>query len=206
MQKSVRIISGCLIIILFIIVSLAAAQPKSPRLEKPNFNKLNIGDILKEFKEDPQKARSLIKKYQSSLKLNIDKSNLNEIIFKLFQKSHSQNVITKLVNIIIKAKIADLPIDPLINKIREGLAKNANSSLILGTLSWKAKTLKEAKDILNQAIFKGYPPVQQEQTITMISDFLAMGISKKGILKLMIKYKTQRDLYELKNLLLIEVE
>ena len=204
MQKFLRLVCLYPIIILFFTVTLATGELKSQQKKELNFSKLNIGDILKDFKQNPQKSKLLIKKYKNAIKLNINRTELNEILYKLFSQNSPQPVITRLINIIIKVKIAHLPLEPVINKIKEGLTKGATSSSIISSVSWKAKTLKEAKDILNQAIFKGYPPTQQELTIMMISDFLTLNISKKRIMEVMTRYKTQRNLYELKNLLIIE--
>ncbi|MFH0926600.1 MAG: hypothetical protein V1872_13380 [bacterium] len=205
MKKKSKLIKRIISISILFMVILIANKSQSDNREEHNFSKLNIGDILKEFEQDPRDSQVIIKKYKTILKLGINRTELNEILYHLFSVQSSPTIIVKILDIIVKVKIANLPVEPIFNKIREGLAKGMSSSLIANAISWKAKTLNDAKDVLEEAIFKGYSPFEQEQTIIMINDFLSLDISKRHILEIMTTYKTQRNLYELKNLLIIEV-
>ena len=92
--------------------------------------------------------------------------------------------VKKVFDILLETKNDNLPTEPLINKINEGLAKNVNKSIIISVISTKAKNLKQANEILTAARQEGLEINGSEEIIEILADSLENDVPQKALSRL----------------------
>jgi len=89
--------------------------------------------------------------------------------------------VKKVFDILLETKNDNLPTEPLINKINEGLAKNVNKSIIISVISTKAENLKQANEILTAARQEGLEVNVSEEIIEILADSLENDVPQEAL-------------------------
>jgi len=87
----------------------------------------------------------------------------------------------KVFDIILETQQDGLPTEPLINKVNEGFAKNANKSVIISVISTKAENLKKANEILNEALQEGLEINGEEKMVGILADSLENDVPQQSL-------------------------
>ena len=94
----------------------------------------------------------------------------------------------ELLDILEQAKKENIPVAPLLNKIKEGLAKDISLKDIIDAVNKNKNSLRSAKSLLNEfenrGLKKSREANRKESAILTLSEFLMRGMSKKTARKL----------------------
>ncbi len=173
-------------IILIILVSLtttvlsAATEGGDPVIEQQLAQLKDILDNSSSYSEF-QKNQMLLPTLQKILASGISFEETNEIVEKGVNNSFDAYNMKKILDILQETKEEDLPVEPLINKINEGLAKNVNKTTLISVISKKAENLKKANEILRAAEQEGLKIEDGEEVIRIIGDSLENDVPAESL-------------------------
>ena len=123
----------------------------------------------------------LLKSAQSLLESGILFESTREIIENSIKKSFNAYNIKEVFDVLLETKNGGLPAEPLINKINEGLAKNASKTVIISVISGKVENLKKASEILNEAKQEGLEINGGEEIIEILADSLENDVPQESL-------------------------
>jgi len=126
-------------------------------------------------------SRMILNTAQDLLELGISFENTKEIIAKSVEESFDAYSVKKVFDVILETKQDGLPTEPLINKVNEGFAKNANKSTIISVISTKAENLKKANEILNEALQEGLEINGEEEMVGILADSLENDVPQESL-------------------------
>lgn len=120
--------------------------------------------------------------FKESVALGVPEEELAYLVESCRAQGFASSEIRRMLALIAKAKLAGLPHDDLLLKLREGLAKNAAPELVDAALADKAQTLRKAKSLVDTLLMSGYSTDDYELAIKVVADTLEMGLSRQNIL------------------------
>jgi len=123
----------------------------------------------------------LLKSTQNLLEAGIPFEDTKKIIENSVEKSFDAYSVKKVFDVILEAQQDGLPTEPLINKVNEGFAKNANESVIISVISTKAENLKKANEILNEAQQEGLEINGGEEMVKILADSLENDVPQESL-------------------------
>jgi hypothetical protein len=123
----------------------------------------------------------LLKSAQDLLEAGILFEDTRGIIENSVAKTIDAYSIKEVFDILLETKNDNLPTEPLINKINEGLAKNVNKNTIISVISTKAENLKQANEILTKARQEGLEINGSEEIIEILADSLENDVPQEAL-------------------------
>jgi len=126
-------------------------------------------------------TRMLLNTAQSLLESGIVFEDTKGIIENSVEKSLDAYSIKKVFDVILETKEDGLPTEPLINKVKEGLSKNINKTIIISVISTKAENLKKADEILNEARQEGLEVDGGEEIVQILADSLENDVPQESL-------------------------
>jgi hypothetical protein len=123
----------------------------------------------------------LRKSAQGLLEAGILFEDIRGIIENSVAKTIDAYSVKKVFDILLETKNDNLPTEPLINKINEGLAKNVNENTIISVISTKAENLKQANEILTEARQEGLKINGSEEIIEILADSLENDVPQEAL-------------------------
>jgi len=105
---------------------------------------------------------------------------------KLAESASQQNIpgedLVEILNIVQQADMEGFPVDPLLNKALEGMAKRAPSSIIIKVLKTKLDGFHVSRKILNQLDdIENESASQREESLIILSESLSRGVSEQEL-------------------------
>ena len=126
-------------------------------------------------------SRMILNSVQDLLESGISFEDAKEIIENSVEESFDAYSVKKVFEVILETQQEGLPTEPLINKVNEGFAKNANKSMIISVISTKAKNLKKANEILNEALQEGLEINGEEEMLKILADSLENDVPQESL-------------------------
>jgi len=126
-------------------------------------------------------SRMILNSVQDLLESGIPFEDTKEIIENSLEESFDAYSVKKVFDIILETQQEGLSTEPLINKINEGFAKNANKSVIISVISTKAENLKKANEILNEALQEGLEINGEEEMLKILADSLENDVPQESL-------------------------
>jgi len=126
-------------------------------------------------------SRMILKTAQDLLESGIPFEDTKTIIENSVEESFDAYNVKKVFDIILETQQEGLPTEPLINKVNEGFAKNANKSVIISVISTKAENLKKANEILNEALQEGLEINGEEKMVGILADSLENDVPQQSL-------------------------
>jgi hypothetical protein len=123
----------------------------------------------------------LRKSAQGLLEAGISFQDIRGIIENSVAKTIDAYSVKKVFDILLETKNDNLPTEPLINKINEGLAKNVNKNTIISVISTKAENLKQANEILTEARQEGLEINGSEEIIEILASSLENDVPQEAL-------------------------
>ena len=126
-----------------------------------------------------------------------EKTNFDNMIteIKKYQYREAKYQV-ELLDVLEQAKREDIPVAPLLNKIKEGLAKDVGLKDIIDVVNKNKDSLKSAKLLLdeleNRGLKRGKEINWKESAVLTLSEFLMRGLSEKTVRKLANQVVRQR--------------
>ena len=126
-------------------------------------------------------TRMVLNTAQELLKSGVSFENTKRLIENSVEKSLDAYNVKKVFDIILETQQEGLPIEPLINKVSEGLAKNVEKTIIISAVSTRAENLKKAVGILNEARQEGLQINDGEEIIKILADSLENDVPPESL-------------------------
>ena len=126
-------------------------------------------------------SRMILNTAQDLLELGIPFEDTKKIIENSVEESFDAYSVKKVFDVILETQQDGLPTEPLINKVNEGFAKNANKSVIISVISTKAENLKKANEILNEALQEGLEINGEEEMVGILADSLENDVPQESL-------------------------
>jgi hypothetical protein len=126
-------------------------------------------------------SRMILNAAQDLLESGILFEDTKNIIENSIEESFDAYSVKKVFDVILDTQQEGLSTEPLINKINEGFAKNANKSVIISVISTKADNLKEANEILNEARQEGLKINGGEEMVEILADSLENDVPQESL-------------------------
>ena len=126
-------------------------------------------------------SRMILNSVQDLLESGISFEDAKEIIENSVEESFDAYSVKKVFDVILETQQEGLPTEPLINKVNEGFAKNANKSMIISVISTKAENLKKANEILNEALQEGLEINGEEEMLKILADSLENDVPQESL-------------------------
>lgn len=166
------LVKRAIVIAVFMLISVAfAAFSHAASLDEM----LTSGGI---YGEDAKHVKDL---YGNLTDFGVNKGDVLLIIDYSVKKKIDSKKLLRIMVLISKTALADIPTEALTNKILEGFAKGALVDVIIKEAESKVLTLKNAKAVLNYFILKGYKTKQPDMAISVISMYLAKGWTSSSL-------------------------
>ena len=126
-------------------------------------------------------SRMILNSAQDLLESGIPFEDAKKIIENSIEESFDAYSVKKVFDVILETQQEGLPTEPLINKVNEGFAKNANKSVIISVISAKAENLKKANEILNEALQEGLEINGEEEMVGILADSLENDVPQESL-------------------------
>ena len=126
-------------------------------------------------------SRMILTTAQDLLELGVPFEDTKKIIENSLEESFDAYSVKKVFDVILDTQQEGLPTEPLINKLNEGFAKNADKSVIISVISTKAENLKKANEILNQALQEGLEINGEEEMLGILADSLENDVPDESL-------------------------
>ena len=126
-------------------------------------------------------SRMILSTAQDLLELGIPFEDTKKIIENSLEESFDAYSVKKVFDVILDTQQEGLPTKPLINKVNEGFAKNANKSVIISVISTKAENLKKANEILDEALQEGLEVNGEEEMVGILADSLENDVPQESL-------------------------
>jgi hypothetical protein len=123
----------------------------------------------------------LLKSTQNLLEAGILFEDTKKIIENSIEESFDAYSVKKVFDVILETQQEGLPTEPLINKVNEGFAKNANKNVIISVISTKAENLKKANEILNEALQEGLEINGEKEMVEILADSLENDVPQESL-------------------------
>jgi len=136
-------------------------------------------------------SRMILNTAQDLLESGIPFEDTKKIIENSVEESFDAYNVKKVFDVILETQQDGLPTEPLINKVNEGFAKNANESVIISVISTKAENLKKANEILNEALQEGLEINGGEEIVKILADSLENDVPQESLSWLVKKGTTE---------------
>ena len=126
-------------------------------------------------------SRMILNTAQDLLESGIPFEDTKNIIENSIEESFDAYSVKKVFDVILETQQEGLPTEPLINKVNEGFAKNANKGVIISVISTKAENLKKANEILNEALQEGLEINGEEEMLKILADSLENDVPQESL-------------------------
>jgi len=164
----------------FVILSLAIFTSVA---EEDNINEQveELKDILSSSSYSAFQSRMILNTAHDLLESGIPFEDTKNIIENSIEESFDAYSVKKVFDVILETQQEGLSTEPLINKINEGFAKNANKGVIISVISTKAENLKKANEILNEARQEGLKVNGGEEMLEILADSLENDVPQESL-------------------------
>jgi len=123
----------------------------------------------------------LLKSAQNLIESGISFEDTKEIVENSVKKLTDAYDMKDIFDALLETKKKGLFNVSIINKINEGLAKNASKVEIISAISAKAENLKKASEILNEALQEGLEINGGEEMVKILADSLENDVPQESL-------------------------
>jgi hypothetical protein len=120
--------------------------------------------------------------FRQSVVLGVPETELADLVATCQGAGLRGEEISRLLALVARAKLAGLPHEDLLNKLREGLAKGAPPEAVQKALEDKARVLRKAKDLVDTLLLEGWVAHSYDFAVKLVGDALEAGASGAEVL------------------------
>ena len=172
-------ISNLIILALIVFIVSFAFAAEEPTIDEQLEQLRNILDSSSAY--SAFQTTMLLKSAQDLIESGIVFEDTRGIIENSIDNSFDAYSIKKVFDVILETQQENLPTGPLINKMNEGFAKNADKAIIISVISTKAENLKKAAIILNEARQEGLEINGGEEMFNILADGLENDVPDESL-------------------------
>jgi hypothetical protein len=121
--------------------------------------------------------------FRQSVALGIPEAELSELVRHCREANFTAAELRRVLSLMARAKLAGLPHDDLLNKLREGLAKGVTPEAIERAVESKAQTLRRAKSLVDTLLTEGRIAPNYVYALKVVADALEAGVPPTDVLR-----------------------
>ncbi|PYM32865.1 MAG: hypothetical protein DME17_19730 [Candidatus Rokuibacteriota bacterium] len=133
-------------------------------------------------------AKALVRhKALEAVRLGLAEGEVAELVQRGVDRGFPARELTRLLEVVTEAKRHDLPVGPVLEKVKEGLAKRVPPERIVNAASRMSSELATARDLIRQAEREGVRVAkarQRERAIEAVAEALGQGVPPSEVAKL----------------------
>jgi len=150
----------------------------------------NQGELARalETADLSSEAKALVRhKALEAVDLGLAEGEVAELVRRGVDRGFPAGELTRLLEVVTEAKRHDLPVGPVLDKVKEGLAKRVPPERIVNAASRMSSELATARDLIRQAEREGVRVAkarQREKAIEAVAEALGQGVPPSEVAKL----------------------
>ena len=183
LSLSLLFIAITFLLILSIPISIQAAQSDD------NTNISQLEQYLGNSTYSDFQKRMVLNTAQEAINDGISTEDTLFIIKNSIDNEVAPYNIKKFIDTAISAKNDGIAEKPILNKIKEGLAKKVDERLIINAINQKSENMKIARDLLSENQIQNG---DSEEMIDVLAESLANGVSE-NVLSQILKISSEQD-------------
>jgi len=172
-------ISNLIILALMVFIVSFAFAAEEPTVDEQLEQLRNILDSSSAY--SAFQTTMLLKSARDLIESGMVFEDTKEFIENSVEKSFDAYSVKKVFDIILDTQQEGLPTEPLINKVNEGFAKNANKTVIISVISAKAENIRKAAKILDDARKEGLEVNGGEEMVKILTDSLENDVPDESL-------------------------
>jgi len=147
-----------------------------------------ISEIINSYPDiSPFQASRLLKEAEEAIQSGISSDDTQEIIQKSLEKNIKAYSIIGIFSLLNKLAEDDLPTSPIINKAKEGFAKEVPSDEIILSIRKKSENLQFAKYLVEEALLEGANIIDKNKAIEILAGNLPYNIPEDMITDIFVE-------------------
>ena len=127
-------------------------------------------------------ADQLKEEAEKAIQYGISSEDTREIIQKSLEKDIKADSIIDILSLLNNLAEDDLPTSSLINKAKEGFAKEVSSDEIISSIRKKSENLHFAKYLVDEALLEGANIIDKNKAIEILAQNLPNDIPEEGMI------------------------
>ena len=176
----IKLILSLIILIAILSFAIFAFAAEEPTIDEQLEQLKNILGSSSRY-SDFRKNQILLPKLKELLEEGISFEDTKEIVENSVKKLTDAYDMKDIFDALLETKKKGLFTVSIINKINEGLAKNASKVEIISVISAKAENLKKAVEILNDARQEGLEVNGGEEMVKILADSLENDVPDESL-------------------------
>jgi hypothetical protein len=167
---------GLFFLTLFMVVTFPVfVFGESEIISNVSENIQNLNEILENSDYSAFQKRMIFNKAREIIEKGLDSGDIHYIITHSVENNMDAYSVKKIFDLLLSNESENLNSRPMVNKIKEGLAKRVDDTLIIGTLIQRSEQIRTA----NQLIEKNRLTMEEEEKdkmVDVLSDTLNNGV------------------------------
>ena len=135
------------------------------------------------FPETPLEDEETQRMLRQSVALGVPEAELTALVKGCREAGFTSSEVRRVLSLMARAKLAGLPHDDLLNKLREGLAKRARPEAIEKAVEFKAQSLRAAKSLVDSLLSEGRVAPDYNLAVKVVADALEAGAAPADVLR-----------------------
>lgn len=120
---------------------------------------------------------------RQAVALGVPEAELTDLVRRCREAGFASVEVRRVLALVRKAKLAGLPHDDLLNKLREGLAKRAPPEAVERAVEGKAQSLRRAKTLVDLLLSEGCTAPNYVLALQCVADALEGGADPADVLR-----------------------
>ena len=147
-----------------------------------------ISEIINSYPDiSPFQASRLLKEAEEAIQSGISSEDTQEIIQKSLEKNIKAYSIIGIFSLLNELAEDGLPTSPIINKAKEGFAKEVSSDEIILSIRKKSENLQFAKYLVEEALLEGANIIDKNKAIEILAGNLPYDIPEDMITDIFVE-------------------
>ena len=177
----------CIVITLFLIISIPLSIQAAQSDDNASISQLE--QYLDNSTYSDFQKRMVLNTAQEAFNDGISAEDTLSIIKNSIDNEVDPYNIKKFIDTVISVKNDGIEEKPILNKIKEGLAKKVDERLIINAINQKSENMKIARDLLSENQIQNG---ESEEMIDVLAESLANGVSE-NVLSQILKISSEQD-------------
>ena len=164
-------LKNILILILIITACIIYSYPIYAEQSETSPSLQQISEIIASYSDISSfQAGRLLKEAEKAIQSGVSSEDTQEIIQKSLEKNIKPYNIIGIFSLLNELAEDGLPISPIINKAKEGFAKEVSSDKIILSIRKKSENLQFAKYLVEEALLEGADIINKNKAIEILAE------------------------------------
>jgi hypothetical protein len=168
-------------LLLCILVAVTATCLPSGLSRAGTVNPAEIESLLGKYKLGGSVADEIVRAWRGAVNVGINGKRLEGLIGQALSSGMDAKHVIRAVTLLSNTALNGLPVNPVLNKLSEGLAKRVDQDDLIDAIEKRALSLKQARQLLSVLIYEDKPLGDMEFVIVAVGSALERGVDERKI-------------------------